>query len=51
MVAKVKIEFEGYHCERCGHEWVPRRDESPRLCPRCKSAYWDRPRKDGRMKQ
>jgi hypothetical protein len=29
------------------HEWVPRinGDAEPRVCPKCKSPYWDRPRK------
>ena len=42
-----------YRC-RCGHEWVPRnlkQIERPRVCPKCKSANWDRPyqfRKSGR---
>jgi len=37
--------FTGYSCDRCDHEWVPRIivDEKPALCPKCKSAYWDRP--------
>jgi predicted Zn-ribbon and HTH transcriptional regulator len=41
-----KIMLEGYKCERCGHEWVPRSkvEESPTICPRCKSPYWDKPR-------
>ena len=35
-----------YRCERCGHEWVPRRDRPPKVCPnlKCKSPYWNRPR-------
>ena len=36
-----------YRC-RCGHEWVNRdlkNIERPRVCPRCKSANWDRPYK------
>jgi predicted Zn-ribbon and HTH transcriptional regulator len=42
-----KVMFEGYKCERCGHEWVPRaKDETPKVCPKCKSPYWDRPRKE-----
>jgi len=32
-------------CKRCGHVWVIRRPEKPRLCPKCKSVYWDIPRK------
>ena len=31
-------------CLRCGHKWWPRKEEV-RLCPHCKSAYWNRPRK------
>jgi DNA-directed RNA polymerase subunit RPC12/RpoP len=45
-MAKVPITMMGYRCERCGHEWVPRDfDNEPRVCPKCKSAYWDKPRK------
>ncbi len=44
---KVMISMMGYRCERCGHEWVPRESSAsePRVCPKCKSPYWDRPRK------
>jgi predicted Zn-ribbon and HTH transcriptional regulator len=32
----------GCRC-RCGHEWLPRDPtERPRVCPKCKSANWDR---------
>lgn len=33
-------------CKRCGHKWIPRTDQKPRMCPNrnCRSAYWDRPR-------
>ena len=27
---------------RCGHEWISREPERPRVCPKCKSANWDR---------
>ena len=42
-----KITVLGYRCERCLHEWVPRRSstDEPRTCPKCKSPYWDRPRR------
>jgi predicted Zn-ribbon and HTH transcriptional regulator len=34
----------GCRC-RCGHEWLPRQsEEKPRVCPKCKSANWDRPK-------
>jgi len=29
---------------RCGHEWLPRSEDTPRVCPKCKSPYWDKPR-------
>jgi len=41
-----RIQLSGYKCERCGHMWVPRKEkETPRVCPKCKSPYWDRVRK------
>jgi hypothetical protein len=45
-MARVPITVMGFRCERCAHEWLSRgrRGEDPRTCPRCKSAYWDRPR-------
>ena len=44
-MAKVPITVMGFRCERCGHEWVPRDfDSEPRVCPKCKSPYWDTPR-------
>jgi DNA-directed RNA polymerase subunit RPC12/RpoP len=32
-------------CCRCQHEWHPRKPERPVVCPRCKSAWWNKPRK------
>ena len=43
-MAKVKID--GYLCERCLHAWLPRDEDYPKVCPKCKSPYWDKPRKD-----
>jgi len=39
------ITREGWKCERCGHEWTPRKEEPPEVCPSCNSPYWNRPRK------
>lgn len=40
-----KMKLDGYRCERCEHEWVSRnKNERPRVCPKCKNPYWDRPR-------
>jgi len=44
-MGKVKIEVEGYQCERCEHKWIPRGKEAPKVCPECKSPYWDTPRR------
>ena len=44
-MAKVKITVWGWRCERCGHEWAPRTENIPKICPKCKSNYWDRPPK------
>lgn len=53
----VKLMLWGYRCLRCGHGWVPRgvelrKDgkkppdpEEPRVCPKCKSPYWSKPRR------
>ena len=44
-MAKIKIKVDGYKCERCGYEWIPRKkNKYPRVCPKCKSPYWDRPK-------
>ncbi len=44
------VQLLGCRC-RCGHEWLPRdKDEKPRVCPKCKSANWDRPKKISRKR-
>lgn len=45
-----------FRCLRCEHEWQPKvpitGDEQPtgrslpRVCPKCKSPYWDRERRE-----
>lgn len=45
-MTKVLLAVWGYRCERCEHEWIPRDTENePRVCPKCKSPYWNKPRK------
>ena len=47
----VKVVMDGKRCERCGHVWVPRiKRPVIRICPRCKSPYWDTPRKASKAK-
>ena len=31
-------------CQRCEYEWTPRKTDV-KICPRCKSARWDEPKK------
>jgi uncharacterized OB-fold protein len=40
-----KIKLQKLKCLRCGHKWVPTQEEI-RICPKCKSAYWDQHRKE-----
>jgi uncharacterized protein with PIN domain len=53
-MAEIVMKMSGHRCERCGHEWVPRgpraenrpkgkagESAKPRLCPKCKSPYWE----------
>jgi len=37
---------EACHCEQCGHIWLPRSEERPGLCPKCKSLRWDKPKRE-----
>ncbi len=32
-------------CKRCGHTWYPRKPVPPQSCPKCKSPYWNKPRR------
>lgn len=46
-MARVPITVMGFRCERCSHEWIPRggAEEEPTVCPKCRSPYWNRPKK------
>lgn len=33
-----------FNCSRCNHSWIPRKEQKPIACPKCKSPYWDRER-------
>ncbi|MDO5861217.1 MAG: hypothetical protein Q4Q58_00160 [Thermoplasmata archaeon] len=28
-------------CVRCSYEWIPRKEEPPKRCPRCRSIKWN----------
>lgn len=47
-MGRVPITVLGYQCERCRHEWLPRDEKKePKVCPKCKSPYWNVPKKQG----
>jgi hypothetical protein len=33
-------------CKQCGKNWFPRTPGTPRICPTCKSTYWNIPKKN-----
>ena len=41
---KVKVVVYECTCERCTHKWTSRVGD-PKRCPKCKTPYWNRPRK------
>ena len=47
---RIKKKINAFRCLRCNHEWIPRVElsqlegfikQTPRICPKCKSPYWD----------
>jgi hypothetical protein len=30
-------------CKRCGNSWIRKFDKDPKVCPSCKSIYWNKP--------
>ena len=31
-------------CNRCDHKWYSRTPNEPKVCPKCKSPYWNKER-------
>lgn len=42
MIATITLSV--MKCLRCTHQWFPRSIELPKVCPLCKSPYWNTPR-------
>jgi DNA-directed RNA polymerase subunit RPC12/RpoP len=46
----MKTEIQGFKCNRCGWEWIPRvskykeKESDPVRCPHCQSDYWNKER-------
>ena len=45
----INLKVKGYRCLRCNYEWMPRKNKKkkgkPRTCPKCRTTYWDKPKK------
>lgn len=41
------IKILGHKCYRCRHIWLPRQYEIAKVCPNCKSPYWNKPKSRG----
>jgi len=41
---KKPLAFATFICLRCGHGWMPRQSKEPKVCPKCNSAYWNKPK-------
>ena len=46
------VTVQAYECERCHYRWTPRDTPvsnhitgQPKVCPKCKSPLWNKPRK------
>ena len=40
----VEIITRGNICYRCNHLWICRNKGKPKVCPKCKSPYWYKPK-------
>lgn len=36
-----KVKLPKFKCKRCGHQWMPRKEQIPICCGKCKSPYWN----------
>jgi hypothetical protein len=48
-MGEFQFQAKGYICERCRHKWIPRggnQNSLPAVCPKCKSPYWNRVRRN-----
>ncbi len=40
-MGKMKVKLKVLRCKRCNHKWIPRKLEI-NICPKCKSALWNK---------
>jgi hypothetical protein len=42
----IEIKVQGFQFERCRHKWIPNNiKQEPEVCPRCKSVWWNIPKR------
>ncbi len=44
LTTDMRFDLPKLKCNRCGHEWVPRTENVPKTCAKCRSPYFLRPR-------
>jgi hypothetical protein len=45
---QLKTQRKTYECERCHYRWTPYHGKRPLRCARCRSPYWDVPKREER---
>jgi hypothetical protein len=54
LIGVSRTKIDAFKCDRCGHVWLPKEligkleeldKHMPKVCPKCKSPYWNTPRK------
>lgn len=38
----MSVDLPLFHCFRCHHTWVPRRERLPKRCPHCSTIMWNK---------
>ena len=41
-MSRTTLTLPALRCDRCGHTWIQRRPELPKVCSKCKREDWDR---------
>lgn len=44
MSTEVRMTISNLSCNFCGHSWIPRSDQLPKVCPKCKRTEWNNPK-------
>ena len=42
-MSRTTLTLPALRCDRCGHTWIQRRPEMPKVCSRCKRTDWNTP--------